>query len=225
MFTIWSYNRPIMATFLHVLRLSDLFHGFNLYWTFVLLMCCGSCNCLSLNVSDNTNKRSLLSSHDQQRFACSETTYVYNALSNGKGLPKLDSAKLPQTAITGDHLKICSQGFTCCTEEMEVRLVDESRKEYQKFVQDKIVGLSHTFESRTSKFDSKFRFPLVLFNFCSFRHDTRYKKNLCRTHNRVLYNFHVVVFFLYIFLNAKNCVVNMNGSFFVIAPHNFTSDE
>lgn len=142
----------------------NLFFGFKLVCTFLLILfIINLCSCANFNASDHAKLLSLSpsSTNEQQKFACSQTTYVYNALSSTKGLPKLDSSKFPQTAINGDHLKICAQGFTCCTEEMESRLVDESRKEYQKYVQDKIVGLSHTFESRTTKFDRKFLFLIL----------------------------------------------------------------
>ncbi len=57
--------------------------------------------------------------------------------------------------FSGTHLKICTQGFTCCTSEMESQLWNESDKDYQRVLQDKLIGLRHTFESRTSKFDRK----------------------------------------------------------------------
>jgi hypothetical protein len=99
-------------------------------------------------------------------FECSDAnSYLYHVLSQSKSARSLNSdpnsdsnqnhRQIPQRAINGDHLKVCSQGFTCCTEEMESKLLGESKREFQKSVQDKIVGLSHTFESRTTKFDRK----------------------------------------------------------------------
>lgn len=116
--------------------------------------------------------RKSASADNLQTFECSDAnSYLYHVLSQSKTARSLNSdpsngdgssgrhhPSIPKQAISGDHLKVCSQGFTCCTEEMESRLLGESKREFQKSVQDKIVGLSHTFESRTTKFDRKFAF-------------------------------------------------------------------
>ena len=58
--------------------------------------------------------------------------------------------------VVGEHLRICPQGFTCCTQDMEHHLSTESRAEFDKLMADKISLLRNTFVSRTAKFDGKY---------------------------------------------------------------------
>lgn len=64
--------------------------------------------------------------------------------------------------LSGEHLEICPQGFTCCTKGMEDTLGSESKREYEKVVQSSIQLTQNLFASRTSKFDGKSSF----FTFC-----------------------------------------------------------
>ena len=57
--------------------------------------------------------------------------------------------------FSGEHLRICPQGFTCCTRDMEHRLSTESRQEFDKIMADKIGLLRNIFVSRTAKFDGR----------------------------------------------------------------------
>ncbi|VDP02519.1 unnamed protein product [Soboliphyme baturini] len=70
------------------------------------------------------------------------------------GLQTLDAFLIPGRALDGAHLKVCSPGpSTCCTEEMEAGFVQASKTGFRKLVEDKIVGLSHIFKTRTTNFD------------------------------------------------------------------------
>ena len=60
------------------------------------------------------------------------------------------------SCISGEHLRMCPQGFTCCSQDMEHKLSTQSRQEFDKIMADKIGLLRNTFVSRTAKFDGKF---------------------------------------------------------------------
>ena len=57
--------------------------------------------------------------------------------------------------IVGEHLRICTPGFTCCSQEMEHKLSTQSRQEFDRIMADKIGLLRNVFVSRTAKFDGK----------------------------------------------------------------------
>uniref|UniRef100_A0A3Q3JZM6 Glypican-1 n=1 Tax=Monopterus albus TaxID=43700 RepID=A0A3Q3JZM6_MONAL len=52
---------------------------------------------------------------------------------SGKGFP-LDG--VPQSEISGEHLRICPQGYTCCTSDMEDNLATLSRREMEVFLKE-----------------------------------------------------------------------------------------
>ncbi|GFX90481.1 glypican-1, partial [Trichonephila clavipes] len=53
-------------------------------------------------------------------ISCSNVKYAYTT----KGF---DDGDVPKAAISGEHLRICERGLTCCTEEMEHKLSTHSR--------------------------------------------------------------------------------------------------
>lgn len=57
--------------------------------------------------------------------------------------------------FTGDHLRVCIQGVTCCTPDMEVKLQKSSRQEFDEIMAEKINLLRQTYISRTAKFDGR----------------------------------------------------------------------
>ncbi|KAG1937995.1 glypican-6 [Pimephales promelas] len=63
---------------------------------------------------------------------------------------------VPHQEIQGEHLRVCSQGYTCCTSDMEDRLGQQSKADFERLVD----GSSHTirtvFTSRHKKFDEFF---------------------------------------------------------------------
>uniref|UniRef100_A0A914XGA7 Glypican-6 n=1 Tax=Plectus sambesii TaxID=2011161 RepID=A0A914XGA7_9BILA len=110
---------------------------------------------LSLAVpADATSKNE---SSATNSVGCAHMPSLINGLSRSRSLPKIDERTVPSRPIAGDHLKVCTQSLTCCTEEMEIRLTNESGEDFQRRIQDKIIGLRHTFESRSSRFDRFFR--------------------------------------------------------------------
>ncbi|KAK2157535.1 hypothetical protein LSH36_189g03063 [Paralvinella palmiformis] len=56
-------------------------------------------------------------------------------------------------AIPGWHLRICQQGSTCCTKEMELKLNTQSQQDFDEIMAKKINLLRESFISRTAKFD------------------------------------------------------------------------
>ncbi|GFU12562.1 glypican-6 [Nephila pilipes] len=83
-------------------------------------------------------------------ISCSNVKYAYTT----KGF---DDGDVPKAAISGEHLRICERGLTCCTEEMEHKLSTHSRAEFDKLLHNTIGELKEIFESHTHRFDEFFR--------------------------------------------------------------------
>lgn len=63
---------------------------------------------------------------------------------------------VPHQEISGQHLRVCSQGYTCCTSEMEERLGQQSKHEFDKLVEESSRTIRMTFTSKHKKFDEFF---------------------------------------------------------------------
>ncbi|XP_077987611.1 glypican-6-like [Glandiceps talaboti] len=63
----------------------------------------------------------------------------------------------PKEAISGEHLQICTQGFTCCTAEMENELTKASRTEFEETIDESSRFLRETLKSRWRRFDDFFK--------------------------------------------------------------------
>lgn len=55
----------------------------------------------------------------------------------------------------GEHLRVCSLGYTCCTSEMEDKLNQQSKLEFENLVEKSSHNMRTTFVSRHKKFDGK----------------------------------------------------------------------
>lgn len=58
----------------------------------------------------------------------------------------------------GNYLEICAAGdqtWTCCTQDVERQLGNQSSLDFRRVLQDKLIGLTHIFQSKTASFDSK----------------------------------------------------------------------
>ncbi|KAJ8310083.1 hypothetical protein KUTeg_011948 [Tegillarca granosa] len=82
-------------------------------------------------------------------FECLDVKRAYTE----KGFSDND---IPIKAISGDHLEVCPQGYTCCTRDMENKLRSLSLKEYNHIVDEAFKYIRSTFVSRTRKFDEFF---------------------------------------------------------------------
>jgi hypothetical protein len=80
---------------------------------------------------------------------CTAVRFAYG----DKGFSQQD---VPSKMISGEHLHTCSQGFTCCTREMEHKLLERSRSELDAMVADRISTHRRMFAVRTNKFDTFF---------------------------------------------------------------------
>ncbi|KAM6426981.1 glypican-4 isoform 1-T1 [Liasis olivaceus] len=58
---------------------------------------------------------------------------------------------------SGDHLKVCPQGYTCCSQAMEEKYWQQSRQDFSLAVVELSNNLQGTFSSRYRKFDEFFR--------------------------------------------------------------------
>uniref|UniRef100_A0AAY4D6J7 Glypican 4 n=1 Tax=Denticeps clupeoides TaxID=299321 RepID=A0AAY4D6J7_9TELE len=64
---------------------------------------------------------------------------------------------VPNTGVEGGHLKVCPQGFSCCTLEMEEKLSQQSRSDLKEPVSTLSSTLRNTFNQRHRHFDQFFR--------------------------------------------------------------------
>ncbi|XP_039861567.1 glypican-6b isoform X2 [Simochromis diagramma] len=63
---------------------------------------------------------------------------------------------VPHQEIPGTHLRVCLQGNTCCTEEMEDRFGQQSKQDFENLVDEMSHILRSTFVSRHKRFDEFF---------------------------------------------------------------------
>ncbi|KAH0630796.1 hypothetical protein JD844_004019 [Phrynosoma platyrhinos] len=63
----------------------------------------------------------------------------------------------PFDVFSGDHLKVCPQGYTCCSQEMEEKYSQQSKHDFRNAVVELSNSLQATFSSRYKKFDEFFR--------------------------------------------------------------------
>lgn len=57
--------------------------------------------------------------------------------------------------FSGEHLRVCPQGYTCCTSEMEDKLHQQSKQEFQHLVEKSSHDMRTTFVARHKKFDGE----------------------------------------------------------------------
>ncbi|XP_037705976.1 glypican-1 [Choloepus didactylus] len=82
--------------------------------------------------------------------SCSEVRQIYGA----KGFSLSD---VPQAEISGEHLRICPQGYTCCTSEMEENLANRSRAELETALRDSSRALQATLGAQLRGIDDHFQ--------------------------------------------------------------------
>uniref|UniRef100_A0A3Q0RYP9 Glypican-1 n=1 Tax=Amphilophus citrinellus TaxID=61819 RepID=A0A3Q0RYP9_AMPCI len=81
--------------------------------------------------------------------SCADLRQFYT----GKGFT---SERVPQTEISGEHLKMCPQGPTCCTSTMEEDLAGLSNKETEGLIREAGRSLQAVFNSLHRNFDTYF---------------------------------------------------------------------
>lgn len=81
--------------------------------------------------------------------SCSDIKQFYS----GKGFT-LDG--VPQSEISGEHLRICPQGYTCCTSDMEDNLAVLSRREMEGLLKEAGRALQSSLTGQYKVFDGYF---------------------------------------------------------------------
>ncbi|XP_061095854.1 glypican-1 [Conger conger] len=81
--------------------------------------------------------------------SCSDVRQFYS----GKGF---SLSGVPQTEISGEHLRVCSQGYTCCTSDMEDGLASLSKREFEALVKEAGRSLQASLNSQYKNFDGYF---------------------------------------------------------------------
>ncbi|CAM4718591.1 unnamed protein product [Caretta caretta] len=73
------------------------------------------------------------------------------------GARGLGPGAVPPALISGEHLRICPQDYTCCSSEMEEHLSLQSDRDFRALVEDGASFLSSTLASRHRRFEEFFR--------------------------------------------------------------------
>ncbi|XP_067013760.1 glypican-6 [Anabrus simplex] len=81
---------------------------------------------------------------------CASVRYTYQE----KGITP---GQVPKDPLRGEHLRICSQELTCCTQEMEHQLSTHSRMEFDRAVRDSLEKPGSMLRVRARKFDDFFK--------------------------------------------------------------------
>ncbi|XP_068182123.1 glypican-2 [Antennarius striatus] len=82
--------------------------------------------------------------------SCADTRQVYSE----KGY---STSTAPLTQISGEHLRLCPQDYTCCSSQMEETLALQSQRDFLKAVEENSQFLLTTFTQRHRRFDEFFR--------------------------------------------------------------------
>ncbi|KAL6480253.1 hypothetical protein MHYP_G00112860 [Metynnis hypsauchen] len=87
---------------------------------------------------------------EQKSKNCNEVRTAYSS----KGFNIND---VPNKGVHGAHLKVCPEGFSCCTLEMEEKLSQQSRSDLKAPVSQLSSNLQNTFTQRHQHFDQFFK--------------------------------------------------------------------
>ncbi|XP_018410336.1 PREDICTED: glypican-1 [Nanorana parkeri] len=82
--------------------------------------------------------------------SCESVRQVYNA--RGFSL-----TGVPQSEISGEHLRICPQGYTCCTSEMEENFANISKLEFDNSLRESSLSIQGLLISQNRNFDRYFQ--------------------------------------------------------------------
>lgn len=82
--------------------------------------------------------------------SCESVRQVYSA----KGF---NLNGVPQSEISGEHLRICPQGYTCCTSEMEENFANISKLEFDNSLRDSSLSVQSLLISQNKNFDRYFQ--------------------------------------------------------------------
>ncbi|XP_068136824.1 glypican-1 [Hyperolius riggenbachi] len=79
---------------------------------------------------------------------------LVKAMYNAKGF---SLTGVPQSEISGEHLRICPQGYTCCTSEMEENFANISKLEFEGSLRDSSLSVQALLISQNRNFDRYFQ--------------------------------------------------------------------
>ncbi|KAM4772637.1 glypican-1 [Rhinophrynus dorsalis] len=82
--------------------------------------------------------------------SCMEVKKVYS----DKGF---SMSGVPQSEISGEHLRICPQGYTCCTSLMEENFANKSKEEFEGALSKSSLSIQSLLISQHRHFDSYFQ--------------------------------------------------------------------
>ncbi|XP_064194361.1 glypican-1-like [Anguilla rostrata] len=108
--------------------------------------------------------------------SCSDVRQFYN----GKGF---SLSGVPQAEISGEHLRICSQGYTCCTSVMEDELAGLGQREVEGLVKEAGRSLQISLSGQYKSFEGHFvdlmnRSENSLQEFFRVTHGSLYARNV-----------------------------------------------
>lgn len=134
-------------------RHRSLFHTIAAYWQILSFSICYSLSCFdSFSDEGSRNHRSLMIKDSAQPFDRKKKK-TQNGFC-GRCVFKQNSSPMSPSP-SGEHLRVCPQGYTCCTSEMEDKLSQQSKQEFENLVEESSHNMRTTFVSRHKKFDGK----------------------------------------------------------------------
>ncbi|TKS72109.1 Integrin alpha-6 VLA-6 [Collichthys lucidus] len=107
--------------------------------------------------------------------SCADTRQVYSEKGYSTGTA-------PQTQISGEHLRLCPQDYTCCSSQMEETLALQSERDFLKSVEENSQFLLTTFTQRHRKFDVTMCKEFLLQQFRSYIQTSSYTSKTAQLH-------------------------------------------
>ncbi|XP_075876501.1 glypican-6a isoform X2 [Nelusetta ayraudi] len=118
-------------------------------WRVRVVLCAVSVLLSSTSTSTAASAAAAAAAEEGKARSCSDVRQAYTA----KGFSLVN---VPHQEISGEHLRVCPQGYTCCTSEMEDKLHQQSKQEFQNLVEKSSHEIRTTFVARHKKFDEFF---------------------------------------------------------------------
>nr|XP_060623924.1 glypican-1 [Anolis sagrei ordinatus] len=106
--------------------------------------------CVAASASSASSARTGGGEGANKARSCSELRQLYGA----KGF---SPSGVPQAEISGEHLRICPQGYTCCTSEMEENFANKSKSEFEGMLKEAMRSVQVILTAQYKNFDGYFQ--------------------------------------------------------------------
>lgn len=108
------------------------------------------CTLMCVIASSNLTNSPMTAELKSSDLPCSKVKSAYSE----RGF---DYNEVPLTAISGDQLRICERGLTCCTPNMEHKLSTHCRAEFDHLLRETVGQVRTVFTAQNQRFDEFFK--------------------------------------------------------------------